>query len=757
MGPVTANLRKALTGPVILFLVTTGAFWKLLTKQYTWVDHPDMVYQVLPWFQFQAVSWHNGIFPLWDPHVWGGQPLVGQMQPGAAYPPNWLLFLLPLRDGHIQLAGLHGYFILTHFFAALTCFWLCRDLGRTVGASIFAGFAFALGGLVGSIEWPQMLNGAVWIPLCLLFYFRSVRGQARLASAAFAGTFLGIAFLSGHHQIPTFAALMMAGLWLVEFWRTRNQWPRTLQQAGVFVLFAALVSALQTLPAYEYGTHAIRFVGSQNGVFWGQYVPYIVHQQYSLAPADLTGLLLSAGHPYTFMGITVVTLALLGFWLGFGDRVVRLLGGTCIGAILLALGSSSVFHGIAYLLIPMVEKARSPAMAIVIAQLAFAVMASYGIDALRQRSPGRWPMAVLLTIGVLPWPALAIVSSIRPEAAHEYGQFAVAALAALAVAAVLHGWQIKQISEGAAVALLAITALFELGTVTGQSFRHRETPGGYLPVLERHADVIDFLKKQSDLVRLEVDTDALPYNIGDWDGIDQFRAYLGGMTSNLVPFEIERLKGGAVASNLFGLNYAVGTKPFRAGQTEVLHGASGLNVYRNPDALPRLWTAHRLRTMASHDLVSQLASADLKREVFLDAPLPALEDCGAPDSITLLGWENERIAMRAQMACKGLLVLNQTPYPGWQAFIDGSSAPIEEADGALQSVVVDAGTHRVEFRYRPWTVYWGGLLTAVGLGAALLLALFNKASAKRASGNSRAANLKCSSAAGTVSGRHART
>ena len=757
MGLVAPDFRKRFTGPVILLLITTGVFWKLLTKQYTWVDHPDMVYQVLPWYQFQAVSWHDGRFPLWDPHVWGGQPLIGQMQPGAAYPPNWLLFLLPLREGHIQLAGLHGYFILTHFLAALACFWLCRDLGRTIGASIFAGFAFALGGLVGSIEWPQMLNGAVWIPLCLLFYFRSVRGQARLTSAAFAGTFLGISFLSGHHQIPTFAAVMMAGLWLVEFWRGRSQWPRRLEQTGVFVLFTALVSALQILPAYEYGTHAIRFVGSQNGVFWAQNVPYIVHQQFSLAPGDLTGLLLSAGRPYTFMGITAVTLALLGFWWGFADRVVRYFGGIGIGALLFALGGSSIFHGIAYLLIPMVEKARSPAMAIVIAQLAIAVMASYGIDSLRQRSPGRWPIAALLTIGVLPWPALAIASSIRPEAAHEYGQFAVAALASLSIAAVLYGWRSKQISERAVVLLLSITALFELGTVTGQGFRHREAAGGYLPVLDRQAVVLDFLKKQSDFVRLEVDTDALPYNIGDWDGIDQFRAYLGGMTSNLVPFEIERLKGGPVASNVFGLNYAVGTKPFRSRQTEVFHGASGLNVYRNPDALPRFWTVHRLRAIAGRDLMSQLASADLMHEAFLKGPLPALDGCSGSDSVTLLGRENERITIRAQMACKGLLVLNQTFYPGWQALVDGRPARIEEAYGALQSVVLDSGTHQVDFRYRPWTVYWGGLLTSVGLGAAWLLTLYNRASADCASGNSRAAYLKCSSAAARVSGREAKT
>src|SRR5262249_15453140 len=146
----------------------------------------------------------------------------------------WLLFLLPLRNGHIQRLWLHAYFILTHFLGALFCYWLCRDLGRTTDASVFAGFAFAVGGVVGSIAWPQMLNGAIWLPLVLLFYLRSVRGQRRLASAAFTGTFLGISFLSGHHQIPVFIALMMAGLWLAEFWRSRA---RAIAPITLFVLF----------------------------------------------------------------------------------------------------------------------------------------------------------------------------------------------------------------------------------------------------------------------------------------------------------------------------------------------------------------------------------------------------------------------------------------------------------------------------------------------------------------------------------------
>src|SRR5205823_710973 len=76
----------------------------------------------------------------------------------------------------------------------------CRDLKRSRAASLLAGLAFGLGGFVGTNNWPQMLNGAVWAPLVLLFFLRAMRGERPVASSAWSGAFLGIAFLSGHHK-----------------------------------------------------------------------------------------------------------------------------------------------------------------------------------------------------------------------------------------------------------------------------------------------------------------------------------------------------------------------------------------------------------------------------------------------------------------------------------------------------------------------------------------------------------------------------
>ena len=721
---------SALAGPAILFVLVTGSFWKLLTKQYTWMDQPDMAYQVLPWYQFQAVAWHRGEFPLWDPHVWAGQPLIGQMQPGAAYPLNWPLFLMPLKNGRINPLWVNLDFILTHFLAALFCYWLCRYLGRSRAASILGGVAFALSGVVGSVGWPQMLNGAIWIPLVFLFLLRATRGEQAIASAALSGTFLGIAFLSGHHQIPTFIGLMVAGVWIFEIWRQRL---RAGKLAAVSLLFTALVSALQTLPAYEYGLHSIRWVGSQNAVFWGQSVPYLVHQQpaHSLAPMGVLGFLLPNLSPHdTFVGLAVVVLAAIGFTACFESAEVRLLGAIGAGGLGCALGGFSVFHGLAYLIVPMVEKARSPAMAIVIVQFALAVLAAYGLDVLRRGVIGRWCVPVLLTVGILPWPVLAIVASLRSETSVEYQRLAVLGMVALTLAAILCGWKSRRISEATAVGLMFILVLFELGTVLGGNYRHRETPGGFLAELDRNNDVVEFLRKQPDPIRVEVDTDAVPYNIGDWEGIDQFRAYLGGMTWNVAQFEMDRFQGGRLAPELFALNYFLGRKAIRSDQQEVFRGQAGLRVYRNPEAFPRVWTAHEVVAVPASGLMSRLQTADLRQQVLLTGTAPALEKCAASDDVKLADRRDARVVYDVHMTCKGMLIASETFYPGWVADIDGRPATILEAYGALRGVVVEAGTHRIVFRYRPAWVYWGAVLTAFGLAGAVALAVFIRRAAR---------------------------
>ena len=56
---------------------------------------------------------------------------------------------------------------------------------------------------------------------------------------------------------------------------------------------------------------------------------------------------------------------------------------------------------------------------------------------------------------------------------------------------------------------------------------------------------------------------------------------------------------------------------------------------------------------------------------------------------------------------------------GYVVFAHGSS--IESANDAVRAVAVDAGRHRIEFRFRPGSVYWGAAFCALGIILTLCL------------------------------------
>jgi uncharacterized membrane protein YfhO len=68
-----------------------------------------------------------------------------------------------------------------------------------------------------------------------------------------------------------------------------------------------------------------------------------------------------------------------------------------------------------------------------------------------------------------------------------------------------------------------------------------------------------------------------------------------------------------------------------------------------------------------------------------------------------------------------MVIAGETYSPGWQATVDGRRVRIHEAYSALRGVVVDAGRHRVEMRYRPGSVFLGALMTSLGIAGAVVL------------------------------------
>jgi uncharacterized membrane protein YfhO len=90
-----------------------------------------------------------------------------------------------------------------------------------------------------------------------------------------------------------------------------------------------------------------------------------------------------------------------------------------------------------------------------------------------------------------------------------------------------------------------------------------------------------------------------------------------------------------------------------------------------------------------------------------------------------------RAVLQAQLASRGLVILSDVHYPGWNAAVDGRPAQIHEAYGLVRAVEAPAGLHEIVFEYRPRSVVAGLALTGAGLLAALFAALRSRRAAGR--------------------------
>jgi uncharacterized membrane protein YfhO len=84
----------------------------------------------------------------------------------------------------------------------------------------------------------------------------------------------------------------------------------------------------------------------------------------------------------------------------------------------------------------------------------------------------------------------------------------------------------------------------------------------------------------------------------------------------------------------------------------------------------------------------------------------------------------ERIVVHADASAPGWLVLGEWTYPGWQAWVDGRRVKIHRAHYALRAVPLAAGSHVIEFRYRPLTVYAGAATSVVTVFAVGIVGVF---------------------------------
>src|SRR5262249_5918225 len=100
-------------------------------------------------------------------------------------------------------------------------------------------------------------------------------------------------------------------------------------------------------------------------------------------------------------------------------------------------------------------------------------------------------------------------------------------------------------------------------------------------------------------------------------------------------------------------------------------------------------------------------------------------------------FQNERVDVEVEAATPSLLVISQTYYHRWRAYVDDRAAPLLRANYAFQAVQIGAGRHRVRLVYQDQAFQVG--MTVSGLAVLACLAGWVLAGAKTPTTNFQAA------------------
>ncbi len=732
----------------LIFAVTVLFFWKItLTQQFSVLMQQEQANQAYAWYHFSSAAFHQGIVPLWDPYTHAGRTFVGGMETGLFYPPKMLLYAWPLnRSGLLSPKLFHDYYVLTHILAACFLFLLARELGLGPFAAFVSSLCFSLAGFLAKLPWPDMLDSGIWLPLVILFLLRALRTSGARWVALFAclsGVALGMAILAGriHIVIMDGAAVAAAAAYVAcEKPRSLSRWIRSIAVVAVVGLFAFCLGAIQLLPSIEYSPLAVRHIGADAPVPATVKIPYAdLHDEFQvrslatlLFPTAFGGSVGGEGFSLYF-GVLPLMLAAFGIWQKWGDRWVRFLTVVAVLAFGYSLGAYSLLHGLAYALVPFLWVARGAARFIYLAHFSLALLAGFGLQALlsKETSPG-----VGACVKALKWAIAAVAAALLVPAVYgkpEVNDWIYLSFLLIISSSGLFIYLARAPVSTAARIVLVSLVLFDLNGfywIVQNRARAQKAGGDYLATLLHSRNMAEFLKNRPGLFRVHLELPG-PLNIGDLFGVQTTEGTTATELADFLRFRTTVPR----AYDYLNVRYVV--KSSNSGEPGPVYTDDQWKVYENAGGYPRGWVVHQAISESSKDRVfSLLQSPDFDglNTAVVSEPLEAALESRALDSHEEVQFERyraDRLELAVRAGSRGLLVLSEMHFPGWQATVNGSPATIYKVNGLLRGVLVPGGQSRIVMRYAPRSVLTGAALTGLAVLGTLLLAAACWAGGKR--------------------------
>jgi len=692
----------------------------------------DVVYQQIPWRAAVRRAYSEGRFPLWNPSVLAGEPLLALQQAAPLHPGTWIGMLLPLPQAWSFDMSLR--FLL----ALVSAFLFLRELGCGELAALLGALGWAFSNWMVFYLGVPVMPAAAPFPFLLLGLRRIARVPDR-AGAAITVAALLLSVSAGHPE-TLFHSCAAASLYFLFALAHRGGGHRvrsilTALAAGVLALG---LSAVVLLP--------LREALAQSGELWNR-VHWYARQRRSVPPEQ--SLLRLAPHampyavgvsgrgrlesgflePAAYAGALLLPLSAVGLSSRQRSRwffLVAALAG-------LAIWTKTVLAD-ALAKLPLFDIAFNERL-LLVTVFSLCALAAFGADRLA-RGEGRlaYAVATVATMALLANLFLRFRGHMGElDMPQEYSRhlflLQIAPLAAGLVAVLIPILRRHPavLATGLVLVFAASRVLEEAGaypTVPARAFYPR------LPILEG-------IPRGAPERMVTIGREFIPNAAGVY-GLEDVRGYEAISLHRLIdtyplwteaqPVWFNRVDDPTAPFLAFlNVRWVLTPLAFAApAGWPVLAESDGLRLLENPRALPRAFVPRRFRS-----------EPDPARRLALLASIDDFRDRGVVEDgeegerwiengeaeVRIARFAAQAIDLEVDARAAALIATSIPAWSGWKARLDGGAIPMVGYNHAFLALRVPPGRHRVELRYLPEGFVYGAGITAATAAVFLGLVL----------------------------------
>ena len=682
----------------------------------------DIAFQIIPWRQALRHAVGSGEWPLWNRFEGCGDLLAGAAQSAPFSPFTLLALLLPVAASFGFTASI-GFLL-----AALGAFLLARELGCSEIAALVAAAVFTFSAPIAlQILWPL---GFAWtlLPLVLMATRRIVVSPST-HSAAILTTVLTLVVLAGHPETLLHVTVLGATYGAYEVLRRgRAQQGRAVAYAIAAGAIALLLSAIALLPLLETGPqtseHFIRTEIFARGPLRVAGVPRgaLLADLFPFARASFGHFLMA----HAEAGSIALSLAIFALWRSRARErwFFAILGVVCLCASADAWPVAQFLHRLPLLNLAMNDRLASAV------PLCMAILAAFAIDAISDRAAA--VMAALLII------LAAGASALRPGSI-DVPDF-VAEVVPLAIAVIV----VLFVKNRSLITPLLLALILLQRTISDGALVPANDPRVAYPPIA----LFKPLQSIREPFRIVATGPALFPNTATMYGLEDARV-MTAMTS--IPyaetFPAWCRRGGYGFNqvddltrpmlSMLNVRFAVVPKddPIPPGWRDVTTDHGSLLI-ENERVLPRAFVPRNVRIGVSNDVEDMSAATDFAERAWLDVPGVARD---APNGLGTIAIHPRKLGfdLDAAMEHDGFIVISETAWKGWRAYVDGRRTKIARANHAFLAVFVPVGRHAVRLVYLPQSFVLGRAITFGTLALVIMIGLWRHVAVRRGAATRR--------------------